>query len=137
QPIPLGEVEALRRAEVEADEVANKKRIATEARSAIRIAVAVVVEVNVGGKPGRERLVAARLEDAPQLPAAEDHAVRAMESLEIIHVPQTAYHHSMRDVGVAGASLVAEQQALLRLFRVVARVGGHHRGRVRSVVNHL
>src|SRR5215510_2596596 len=78
QPVPLGEVEGLRRAEVEADEVAGVKRIASEARRAIRVAVAVVVEVkvgaNVGAKSCRERLVAARLEDAAQLPAADDHA---------------------------------------------------------------
>src|SRR5262247_132807 len=43
----------------------------------------------------------------------------------------------MRDVGDAGAALVAEQQAILRLLRVVARVGGHHRSRIRRVVNHL
>src|SRR5215470_13396026 len=72
QPAPLGEVEGLRRAEVEADEVARVKRVASEAWRAVRVAVTVVVEVKIGGEPCRVRQIAARLEDAAQLPAADD-----------------------------------------------------------------
>src|SRR5215468_3085683 len=73
QFVALGEVEGLRPAEVEADEFARVKRIASEARRAIRIAVTVVVEVNVGGESCRVRQIAARLEDTTQLPAPDDH----------------------------------------------------------------
>src|SRR5262245_5599433 len=51
QPILLGEIKRFRRAEIEADEVAFVKRIAPEARRAIRAEIAVVVQVDIVGQP--------------------------------------------------------------------------------------
>src|SRR5262249_58225764 len=102
-----------------------------ESGRTIRIAIAVIIEIDVRSKSRRIGQIAGGLEDAAQLPPSDDLASCTILSLEIIEVPQPADHNAMRCVGVAGTAFITQQKTVLGLFRIIARIVGNNRSRVR------